>query len=137
MRRVRRCPVSGAAERAATWPMTGQVQFGLIVLVIGLAGTAAVLSNRLSARLRVPAPAFFLVAAVIAAQLWPAAAALPVTTVERVVTVALAIILFDGGMHIGRRRFRTAAGGHRLDRDRRARWSPPRAPRWPRGTWRA
>ena len=31
------------------------------------------------------------------------------TTVERVVTVALAIILFDGGMHIGRRRFRTAA----------------------------
>ena len=91
--------------------MSGQSQFGLIVLVIGLAGTAAVLSNRLSARLRVPAPAFFLVAAVIAAQLWPpsprhAAGA----TVERVVTVALAIILFDGGMHIGRRRFRTAAG---------------------------
>ena len=51
--------------------MSGTSQFGLIVLVIGLAGTAAVLSNRLSARLRVPAPAFFLVAAVIAAQLWP------------------------------------------------------------------
>ena len=67
------------------------------------------LSNRLSARLRVPAPAFFLVAAAIAAQLWPAATTLPVTTVERVVTVALAVILFDGGMHIGRRRFRTAA----------------------------
>jgi cell volume regulation protein A len=77
--------------------------------VIGLAGTAAVLSNRLSARLRVPAPAFFLVAAVIAAQLWPSATALPGITVERVVTVALAIILFDGGMHIGRRRFHTAA----------------------------
>ena len=84
-------------------------KFGLIVLVIGLAGTAAVLSNRLSARLRVPAPAFFLVAAVIAAQLWPSATALPLVTVQRVVTVALAIILFDGGMHIGRRRFRTAA----------------------------
>jgi potassium/hydrogen antiporter len=89
--------------------MSGQDQFGLIVLVIGLAGTAAVLSNRLSARLRVPAPAFFLVAAAITAQLWPAAAALPVTTVERVVTVALAVILFDGGMHIGKRRFRTAS----------------------------
>jgi cell volume regulation protein A len=89
--------------------MSGQDQFGLIVLVIGLAGTVAVLSNRLSARLRVPAPAFFLVAATIVAQLWPAAAALPVTTVSRVVTVALAVILFDGGMHIGRRRFRTAA----------------------------
>jgi cell volume regulation protein A len=89
--------------------MSGQEQFGLIVLVIGLAGTAAVLSNRLSARLRVPAPAFFLVAASIAAQLWPAVATLPAITVERVVTVALAVILFDGGMHIGRRRFRTAA----------------------------
>ena len=41
--------------------------FGVVVLVIGLVGTAAVLSNRLSARLRVPAPAFFLVAAVVAA----------------------------------------------------------------------
>ncbi|MGH3261339.1 MAG: cation:proton antiporter, partial [Trebonia sp.] len=75
-----------------------------------LVAVAAVLSNRLSARLRVPAPAFFLVAAVIAAQLWPSATALPAMTVQRVVTIALAIILFDGGMHIGRRRFRTAAG---------------------------
>jgi cell volume regulation protein A len=90
--------------------MSGESQFGLIILVIGLVAVAAVLSNRLSARLRVPAPAFFLVAAVIAAQLWPSAVALPGTTVERIVTVALAIILFDGGMHIGRRRFRTAAG---------------------------
>jgi potassium/hydrogen antiporter len=90
--------------------MSGEIQFGLIVLVIGLATTAAVLSNRLSARLRVPAPAFFLIAAVITAQLWPRAAALPVRSVAFVVTVALAIILFDGGMHIGRRRFRTAAG---------------------------
>jgi potassium/hydrogen antiporter len=90
--------------------MTGTTQFGLIVLVIGLAGTAAVLSNRLSARLRIPAPAFFLVAAVIVASLWPHAVALPAATVQRVVTLALAIILFDGGMHIGRRHFATAAG---------------------------
>jgi cell volume regulation protein A len=33
-----------------------------------------------------------------------------VTTVQRVVTVALAVILFDGGMHIGWRRFRQVAG---------------------------
>src|SRR5215470_10933178 len=89
--------------------MTGTGQFGLVVLVIGLVGIAAVLSNRLSARLRVPAPAFFLICASIAAQLWPHATLLPIATVERVVTVALAIILFDGGMHIGWRRFRTAA----------------------------
>jgi cell volume regulation protein A len=77
--------------------------------VIGLVGIAAVLSNRLSARLRIPAPAFFLICASVAAQLWPHATLLPIATVERVVTVALAIILFDGGMHIGWRRFRTAA----------------------------
>ena len=41
--------------------MTGTDEFGLVVLVIGLVGTGAVLSNRLSARLRVPAPAFFLI----------------------------------------------------------------------------
>jgi potassium/hydrogen antiporter len=89
--------------------MTGTDRFGLVVLVIGLVGIAAVLSNRLSARLRVPAPAFFLICASVAAQLWPQATLLPASTTQRVVTVALAIILFDGGMHIGWRRFRTAA----------------------------
>jgi potassium/hydrogen antiporter len=87
---------------ASTW------HFGLIVLVIGLVGTAAVLSNRLSARLRIPAPAFFLVAAAAVAELWPRAA-LPIGDVQRVVTIALAVILFDGGMHIGWRKFRSAA----------------------------
>ncbi len=89
--------------------MTGADRFGLLVLVIGMVGIAAVLSNRLSARLRVPAPAFFLVCASIAAQAWPNATLLPPGTVENVVTFALAIILFDGGMRIGWRRFRTAA----------------------------
>ena len=84
--------------------------FGAVVLAIGLVGLAAVLSNRLSARIRIPAPAFFLVAAAVAAELRPRAAALPIATVQHVVTVALAIILFDGGMHIGWRRFRAAAG---------------------------
>ena len=88
--------------------MTGTERFGLVVLVIGLVGTVGVLSNRLSTRLRVPAPAFFLVCASIAAELWPGVV-LPVRTVEQVVSVALAIILFDGGMHVGWRRFRTAA----------------------------
>jgi cell volume regulation protein A len=89
--------------------MTGTDEFGLVVLVIGLVGTAAVLSNRLSARLRVPAPAFFLICATVAAQLWPRATLLPAKTVQDVVSMALAIILFDGGMHIGWRRFRGAA----------------------------
>jgi cell volume regulation protein A len=88
--------------------MTGTDKLGLVVLVVGLVGTAAVLSNRVSARLRVPAPAFFLVCASISAELWPSVV-LPIATVQQVVSVALAIILFDGGMHIGWRRFRGAA----------------------------
>jgi cell volume regulation protein A len=88
--------------------MNSDSRFGLIVLVVGLAGVAAVLSNRLSARFRIPAPAFFLVAAVVVAQLWPAGTTLPASVVQRLVTLALAVILFDGGMHIGLRRFRTA-----------------------------
>jgi len=34
----------------------------------------------------------------------------PVLTVQRVVTVMLILLLFDGGMHIGWRRFRAAGG---------------------------
>jgi potassium/hydrogen antiporter len=89
--------------------MTATEKFGLAVLVIGVVGIMAVLSNRLSARTHVPAPAFFLICATVAAQLWPSATMLPAATVERVVTVALAVILFDGGMHVGWRRFKTAA----------------------------
>ncbi|HEY2518996.1 MAG TPA: potassium/proton antiporter [Streptosporangiaceae bacterium] len=83
--------------------------YGLTILIVGLAGTAAVLSNRVSERLRIPAPAFFLVFAAAASDLFPSLGRLSDTTVQRVVTVALAFILFDGGMHIGWRRFRTAA----------------------------
>jgi cell volume regulation protein A len=83
--------------------------FGLVILVIGLVGTAAVLSNRLSERLRVPAPAFFLVFAAAASSLFPKLARVSGSTVQHVVTIALAFILFDGGMHIGWRRFRGAA----------------------------
>ncbi len=89
--------------------MTDIEPFGLVILVIGLVGTAAVLSNRLSERLRVPAPAFFLVFAAAASDLFPKLARVSGTTVQHVVTIALAFILFDGGMHIGWRRFRGAA----------------------------
>ena len=89
--------------------MTEIEPFGLAILAIGLIGTAAVLSNRLSERLRVPAPAFFLVFAAVASDLFPRLARLSDSTVQRVVAVALAFILFDGGMHIGWRRFRGAA----------------------------
>jgi Sodium/hydrogen exchanger family len=71
---------------------------------------AAVLSNRVSERIRVPPPAIFLLAAAVASDVIPTLGRVSVTTVQRVVTVALAVILFDGGMRFGWRRFRAAAG---------------------------
>jgi cell volume regulation protein A len=84
--------------------------FGLVLLAVALAVLTAVLSSRISALLRVPAPAVFLVGAAIASNLASSIAHIPVHTVERIVTVALVVVLFDGGMHIGWRRFRSAAG---------------------------
>jgi cell volume regulation protein A len=89
--------------------MTDTIPFAELVLFLSLAAVAAVLSNRLTARIRVPAPALFLAAAALAAAVVPGLDAPPERTVERVVTVALLCILFDGGMHIGWRRFRPAA----------------------------
>ena len=83
--------------------------FGLVVLVIAAAGLLAVASNPLTERLRVPSPALFLAAAAVTAQLVPDLHAPPRRVVERLVTVALVVILFDGGMHIGWDRFRAAA----------------------------
>jgi cell volume regulation protein A len=87
----------------------GIESFGLAVLVAALAAIAAVLSSRASERLRIPAPAFFLIAAALASDIWPWLGRLSYLTVEQVVTVALAVILFDGGMRMGWRRFRSAA----------------------------
>jgi cell volume regulation protein A len=84
--------------------------FGFVVLAVAVVGLVAVLSSRLSERLRVPAPAIFLLCAAAASDLFPALARISVGTVEQVVTVALAVILFDGGMHIGWRRLRSVAG---------------------------
>jgi cell volume regulation protein A len=89
--------------------MGGIGTFGLTVLLAALAVIAAVLSSRASERLRIPAPAFFLIAAALASDIWPRLGTLSHATVEQVVTVALAVILFDGGMRMGWQRFRSAA----------------------------
>ena len=89
--------------------MTDTVPFAQLLLTLSLVAVAAVLSNRLTARMRVPAPALFLAAAALAAAIVPGLNAPPEHTVERIVTLALVCILFDGGMHIGWRRFRAAA----------------------------
>jgi cell volume regulation protein A len=82
----------------------------LEILLISLAILAAVFSNRLSSIIRVPAPALFLIAAALAARFFPELGSLPRSTSESLVTIALVFILFDGGMHIGWRRFRASLG---------------------------
>jgi cell volume regulation protein A len=77
--------------------------FGLIVLVVSGGVLLALLVHKASARFPVPAPALFLLAAL------ATPVALPhFRTVERIGVVALIMILFDGGMDIGWRRFRRA-----------------------------
>ena len=63
----------------------------------------ALLARTLSERFPIPAPALFLVAAAAFPVLLP-----DIRTVERIGVVALIVILFDGGMLIGWRRFRRA-----------------------------
>jgi cell volume regulation protein A len=85
-------------------------RFGGIVLLVSAAFLIAVLSNRLSERLRVPTAAFFLLAAAVASDIWPGLhEALSIKHVERIAVVALIVILFDGGMRVGWQRSRESA----------------------------
>ena len=61
-----------------------------------------------SALVRIPPAAFLLLLAALASDLVPAIAP-PVSSAEVIVTVALVVILYDGGAAIGWRRFRPAA----------------------------
>src|ERR1700694_4361248 len=78
--------------------------FGLIVLGVAGGVMLALLIRKLSTRFPIPAPAIFLVAATIVPVRFS-----DIRTVERIGVVALIVILFDGGMDIGWRRFRRAA----------------------------
>lgn len=84
--------------------------FGLSVAGVALALIVAILANHLTERFRIPAPAIFLAAAVVLANAFPSLGSRSFDTVQKIVTIALVIILFDGGMHIGARKFRESAG---------------------------
>ena len=89
--------------------MTEITDFASIVLVVTAGFALAVLSTKLTARVPVPAPAIFLLAAAAVSDIWPGVyEAVPIKTVERIAVVALIIILFNGGIDIGWRRFRAS-----------------------------
>jgi cell volume regulation protein A len=85
------------------------IGFAAIVLVVAGGLTLALAWSRLSERVPIPAAAFFLILGAILSDAFPQLERhASIRTVERVAVVAVVIILFDGGMHIGWRRFRAA-----------------------------
>ena len=85
-------------------------EFGTVVLVVSAGFFAALGTYKLTERFPVPAPALFLLTAALASDLFPGlATVISIHNVERIGVVALIVILFDGGMHVGWRRFRGAA----------------------------
>lgn len=83
-------------------------RYALIILFASAVGLVAVLANRLTERVKVPVPLLVLVGAAAAVNALPALHPPSERTVERVISVVLVLVLFDGGMHIGRSRFRAA-----------------------------
>ena len=90
--------------------MTEISDFGAIILVVASACFLALLGRAITERFAIPSAALFLVAAAAASDLFPGLRdAISFVTVERIGVVALIVILFDGGLDIGWRRFRSAA----------------------------
>jgi len=84
--------------------------FGEIVLVVAGGLLAAIALRSFAERIAVPSAAVFLAAAAVAAEIFPGVAdVLGIRDVERIAVVALVVILFEGGLHIGWARFRAAS----------------------------
>ena len=84
--------------------------FGLILLILAGGFSLALMAIRFTSWFPVPAPALFLLGAAVVSDLFPDLQEdVSIRTVERIAVVALIVILFHGGMHIGWRRFRGAA----------------------------
>ena len=85
-------------------------RFALVIALTSAVVLAGVLVNRLSTRLRIPAPVWMLAAAAIGALIVPGVPTPQDDTVQQIVSVALVLILFNGGRHIGWVRLRPALG---------------------------
>jgi len=80
-------------------------QFAIAVAIVGAGLWLALVSTRLTARLSVPGPVVFLVAAAAISDVFPGLSdPVSIRDVERIGVVALIAILFDGGLQIGWRK---------------------------------
>jgi cell volume regulation protein A len=86
------------------------ITFGAVVLVVASGFSLAILASRVSDYVPLPAPALFLLVAALASDVSDRLAnALSIRDVERIGVVALIVILFDGGIQVGWRRFHESA----------------------------
>jgi cell volume regulation protein A len=91
--------------------MSEITDFGAIVLAVSAGVFIALLGMRVADRVSLPYAAVFLVGAALLSEVFrPFQDALSIEQVERITVVALVIILFDGGLHIGLGRFTGSVG---------------------------
>lgn len=86
--------------------MEAILDFAAIVLIVAGGLFVAVATSKVGAIFPLPGPVLFLVVAAVASDLFPGLGVLSVETASRIAVVALVVILFEGGMHVGWRRFR-------------------------------
>ncbi len=90
--------------------MTGILDFGRVILFVAGALSVAIVVRIIAGRIGVPTAALLLVGAAVASELSDRLASLvSFEDVQRVATLALIAILFDGGMSMGFAKFRAAA----------------------------
>ena len=84
--------------------------FGRLMLIVAGGFMVSLLANKLSGRIKLPAPALLLLTAAVVAEFFGGLKeSLSIESVEQIATIALVLILFDGGMHVGWKKFKQAA----------------------------
>jgi cell volume regulation protein A len=90
--------------------MEDLLDFGKIILVVSAGLSIAIVVRVVAARVGLPTAALLLIVAAVASDLSTQLAdMLSFEDVQKIATLALIVILFEGGMSIGTRRFRAAA----------------------------
>jgi cell volume regulation protein A len=85
-------------------------EFGTTVLLVGIGLSVAIAVRVLAVRVAIPAAALILIGTAVLSDVFEELYdEVRIVDVQRVATVALIVILLDGGMHIGWRRFRASA----------------------------
>jgi cell volume regulation protein A len=91
-------------------PVESLDEFGVAALLVSAGLAAAIYGRAAAERFAIPTAAVLLVAAAVVTDLFDGLRdAISIEAVQWVTSAALIVILFDGGLHIGLRRFRAAA----------------------------